>query len=117
MTIGTGATILGLANLMIGGIMLMIPILAIDAGYMDWITACLIMASATCYTAYLQVKHLGKANNIKELIINHFKGDHTYTNIYNIIIWSNFAVLVVIYFQLFCIQIQGLFDTDYQFIP
>lgn len=53
MTIGTGAIIVGLANVMKGGIMLMIPILAIDAGYMDWIVACQIMACVTYYTAYL----------------------------------------------------------------
>lgn len=65
MTIGTAATLVGLINATIGGVMTVIPILALDAGYIDWMIACFLIACVTCYTAYLLVKHLGKAKNIK----------------------------------------------------
>lgn len=105
MTIGTGTTLVGLINGMIGGIMLVVPILSLDAGYVDWMVACILLAPITCYTAYLLIRHLGKSKNIKYLILNHFKGDHTYTTVYNIVIWFNFMGQIIIYFKLFCVQI------------
>lgn len=105
MAIGTGITLVGLVNAMIGIVMPMIPILAQDAGYVDWAIACILLAAVTCYTGYLMVKHLGKSKNIKHLILNHFNGDHTYAYIYNIIIWISFAAANVAYFRLFCIQV------------
>ena len=111
MTIGTGVTLLGLINAMIGMVMPIVPILAQDAGYVDWIIGGLLIAISTCYTGYLLVKHLGKSKNIKHLILNHFKGDQTYTHIYNAIIWVSFAGGNVAYFRLFCIQVSGLFNT------
>lgn len=112
MTIGTGVTLVGLINGMIGIVMPVIPILAQDAGYVDWMIACIFLATTICYTGYLLVKHLGKSKNIKYLILNHFKGDHTYSHIYNFIIWVSFAASIVAYFRLFCIQISGLFNTS-----
>jgi amino acid permease len=111
MTIGFGTTLIGLINAAIGGAMLVIPILALDAGYIEWIIGCLALACITTYTAYLLVKHLGKAKNIKYLVLYHFKGDHTYTTLYNIVIWFSFMSAMIIYYKLFCIQIQGLFGA------
>jgi hypothetical protein len=105
MTIGTWTTLIGILNATIGGSMLVIPILALDAGYVDWMIGCCVLAFVTCYTAYLLVKHLGKAKNIKYLILYHFKGDHTYTIIYNIVISFTFLSTMISYFKLFCIQI------------
>jgi hypothetical protein len=109
MTIGTGTTLVGLINATIGGSMLMLPILSMKAGYLDWGFACIILCMVCMYTAYLLVKHLGKAKNIKYLILGHFKGDRLYTTIYNIVIWFSFMSSQIIYFKLFCIQIEGLF--------
>ncbi len=109
MTIGTIPTVAGLVNAMIGGTMLVIPILAMNSGYLDWIIGCLVICCITFYTAYLLVHHLGKAKNIKYLILNHFGNDNTYTIIYNIVIWFSFATAMITYFQLFCVMIKGLF--------
>ena len=105
MTIGTGTTLVGLINATIGGSMLMLPILAMKAGYLDWGFGCIILCMVCMYTAYLLVKHLGKAKNIKYLILGHFKRDHFYTTLYNIVIWFSFMSSQIIYFKLFCIQI------------
>jgi hypothetical protein len=103
MTIGTGTTLVGLINATIGGTILVIPILAMKAGYMDWGIGCVLMCIITAYTAYLLTRHLGKAPNVKFLILHHFKGDHFYTTLYNIIIWFSFMGSEIIYFRLFCI--------------
>jgi amino acid permease len=105
MTIGTVTTLVGLINATIGGSMLMLPVLSMKAGYLDWGFGCTILCLVCMYTAYLLVKHLGKAKNIKFLILGHFKGDHLYTTIYNIVIWFSFMSTQIIYFKLFCIQI------------
>ena len=75
MTIGSVASLAGLLNAMIGGTMLIIPILAMKCGYWDWIIGCLAICLITGYTAQLMVRHLGKAKNIKYLLLNHF--DHS----------------------------------------
>lgn len=116
MTIGTGTTLVGLINAMIGAYVLVIPILSLKAGYADWLIGCVLLGCISTYTAYLLTRHLGKAPNIKHLILNHFKGDHFYTTLYNIVIWFSFMGAELIYFQLFCIQIRGLFG-DLPFLP
>lgn len=109
MTISNGTTLVGLINAMIGGYVLVIPVLSLKAGYLDWIFGCIILGCVAVYTALLLVKHLGSAPNVKFLILHHFKGDHFYTTTYNIVIWFSFMGGMVIYFKLFCIQITGLF--------
>lgn len=105
MTIGTPTTLVGLLNAMIGGSMLVIPVLGMEAGYLSWTINCILICIVTGYTAYLLVTHLGKAKNIKYLILAHFKQDHTYTSLYNIVIWFSFLSAMLIYFNLFCTQI------------
>ena len=109
MTIGTLPTLAGLINAMVGGTILVIPILAMNSGYLDWILGCLIICSISCYTAYLLVHHLGKAKNIKYLILNHFNQNTCYTVAYNIVIWFSFATAMIAYFKLFCVMLVGLF--------
>jgi len=109
MTVGTGTTLVGLINAAIGGSMLVIPILSLKSGYLDWGIACILLCVITAYTAYLMTRHLGKAKNVKYLILYHFKHDHFYTTMYNMVIWFSFMGAIIIYFKLFCIQIEGLF--------
>lgn len=68
MAIGSVATLVGLLNAMIGGTMLIIPILALTAGTMEQLLFSLVLGLITAYTAYLLVSHLGTAKNIKHLI-------------------------------------------------
>lgn len=108
MTIGTTTTVIGLLNAMIGGSMLIIPIDGKDAGYLSWTIRCILIGGTTAYTAYLLVKHLGKAKNIKYLILAHFGQDRKYTTLYNCTIWFSFLSAMILYFSLFCVQIEGL---------
>lgn len=116
MTISTRTTIIGLINATVGGTLLVIPILSLNAGYLDWGLGGTLLCCITAYTALLLVRHLGKAPNIKFLILAHFKGDRFYTSAYNIVIWFSFMAAEIIYFKLFCIQIQSLFGWK-EFVP
>jgi amino acid permease len=70
--ISNGETVIGLLNGMIGGTILVLPILGLRAGYISILLICAVMGAISCYTAYLIILHLGKASNIKESILNHF---------------------------------------------
>lgn len=62
MTEGTtnAVTVLGLANGMIGGTILILPLLGLTTGYITSLIVCLIMGGISYYTAKLIVVHLGK---------------------------------------------------------
>jgi hypothetical protein len=59
--ISNSMTVLGLANGMIGGTILVLPIIGLTTGYISSLPVCLLMGAVSCYTAYLIVLHLGKA--------------------------------------------------------
>ncbi len=108
MAIGSVATLVGLLNAMIGGTMLIIPILALTAGTMEQLLFSLVLGLITAYTAYLLVSHLGTAKNIKHLILGHFGEDVRVTSVYNVIIWFSFTSAMIVYFNLFCVQVEAL---------
>lgn len=117
MTIGTVASLAGLLNAMIGGTMLIIPVLAMKCGYWDWIVGCLVICLITGYTAQLLVRHLGKAKNIKYLLLNHFEQSRAVTVAYNVVICLSFLAAMLVYFQLFYEQVKGLlgeFDLQHE---
>jgi len=92
--------------------MLIIPVDGKDAGYISWTIRCILICAACGYTAYILVSHLGKAKNIKYLILAHFGQDRTYTTLYNCTIWFSFFSSMALYFSLFCVQIEGLFGKN-----
>ena len=117
MTIGENAVLAGLLNTMLGGSMLVLPIAAMTGGYLIWATSAVLLGLIQGYNAYLLVKHLGKANTIEEFILNHFENNTVYLKIYSIVVWFSFVSAMVLYFPLFCSQIQGLLELDMPYLP
>jgi len=93
---------------MIGGTVLILPILGMKAGYINIIVICLLMGIMSYYTGILIISHLGISKNIKYSILAHFSNNVVYLNIYNILIWLNFISTFIVYFQLIVMQISGL---------
>jgi len=116
MAIGSAATLVGLLNAMIGGTMLIVPILALTAGSVEQLLFSLVLGLVTAYTAYLLVSHLGVAKNIKHLILGHFAEDLRVTSVYNMMIWLSFTSAMIVYFNLFCVQVEALLGGT-QFLP
>lgn len=56
---------LGLLNGMIGGTILVLPLLGINTGYLLIPCVSLLYGSISFYTCYLIVHHLGECKNIK----------------------------------------------------
>ena len=101
-------TVLGMLNGMIGIIALLLPILGITAGYLTSIWVCLGIGLITYYTAYLLILHLGRGKSMKECILAHFDQDYRYMTIYSCIIWVSFFAIILGFFGVACIQINGL---------
>ena len=56
---------LGLLNGMIGGTILVLPLMATHAGYILIPFINILIASISCYTLFIIVSHLGECKNIK----------------------------------------------------
>lgn len=116
MAINNLTTVIGLLNGMIGGTILILPLLGMKTGYLMIALVCIFMGFLSGYTAYLIILHLGKSRNIKEAVLQHFKGDFKYTVIYNTFIGISFMPCLIAYFRLLCLQLEGLFAPS-PFIP
>ena len=77
MTISNWMAALALVNGTTGGVVLVLPIIALDAGWL-MIPILIFIASICCYyTATLMFMHLGNTQAINKSIMNHF-GNHKY---------------------------------------
>jgi len=54
-------TVLGLVNGMMGGTILVLPIIGLASGYISSLLGCFIMGIISCYTVYIIVLHIGKS--------------------------------------------------------
>lgn len=101
-------TIFGLLNGMIGSTILILPLIGIETGYITTLIVCLSTGGVCYYTGNLIVVHLGKAKNIKESILHHFDQNYYYMMAYAFIIWCSEIPILAMYFNLICLQIEGL---------
>jgi hypothetical protein len=98
-------TVAGLLNGMIGGTILVLPIIGMTSGYITTILICSFVGFVSYYTAHLIVVHLGKAKNMTECILNHFNNNYFIMALYAFIIWCGQIPILILYFNLICLQI------------
>lgn len=91
-------TILGMVNGMIGGLILILPVYALEAGYI----MTLIVIAVTCifsyYSCYLCIIHMGKEVDLDYAILRHFNGSKVAKIIYDLCVWTNLILLALLYF-------------------
>jgi hypothetical protein len=92
-------------------------IVGIVVGYMSVVFITVVIAMISGYTAFLIVKHLGTAPNIKEAILDHFDGDKRFAIAYNAFISLTFFPVFFGYFHLLVLQLKGLFHIDSWILP
>lgn len=87
--------IIGMVNGMIGGLILILPVFALGAGW----AICLIVIFVTCgfsyYSCYLCIIHLGDQPDLDYAIFRHFNGNKVIKIFYDICVWSNLMFLAV----------------------
>ena len=101
--------VLALANGMIGGTILVLPIIGLETGWAFILPVSVGMGVLSCYTAYLVVLHLGQAKDIKKCILAHVNQNPFFVNAYSILICLSCLTYVIIYFRLICLQLMGMF--------
>ena len=101
--------VIGMVNGMIGGLILVLPLLALQAGTI--VSAAIIFISGTCsyYSSMLCVKHLGPYSDLDEAITKHFNHNRVIKILYDIVVFVNLSLLLVVYFELIVQQWEGLF--------
>ncbi len=112
MAIGKPLTIVGLANGMIGGTILVLPVLGLTSGYIAIPLIAVTFGLISFYSATLIVTHLGKSTNITECIYEHFNQDRKYSVIYNIIIALSLMGFLLAYFPLIVKMLEGIFHPS-----
>ena len=90
--------VIGMINGMIGGVILVLPLLALEAGTLVSLTVILISGIFSYYSCMLCVKHLGPYADLDEAIMEHFNHNKILKIFYDIIVFLNLSLLLVLYF-------------------
>ena len=90
--------VIGMVNGMIGGVILVLPLLALEAGSVVSATVILISGICSYYSSMLCVKHLGPYSDLDEAVMHHFNHHQFMKILYDIIVFLNLSLLLVLYF-------------------
>lgn len=65
--------IIALVNGMLGGVILILPVMAMHSGTVLSLIVILVTGSFSYYSCLLCIKHLGEHSDLDQAILNHFK--------------------------------------------
>ena len=100
-------SIIGMLNGMLGGTILVVPLLGKESGYLMIPVVTLYFGLVSWYCTYLLVYHLGDHKSIAESFTEHFNGKLLPGQIFNVLVDLAMGVVLIIYFQLACKQVEG----------
>jgi hypothetical protein len=107
-------TVVGMVNGMIGGLILILPVLALNAGYLLSFIVILLTGLFSYYSCYLCVIHMGDQPDLDFAILRHFNGNKAVKVFYDLCVWSNLMLIDMLYFELIMMQWEGLvFHEEY----
>ena len=101
-------TVIGLVNGMIGGIILVLPILALRTGYLLIAPISIISGFFSYFSSLLCLRHLRNFKDLDEAVLHHFNNQKRYKIFYDVNIMISLTVLLIFYFGLICQQWEGL---------
>ena len=101
-------TIVALVNGMIGGIILIMPLLSLKTGMALIAPTCLLMGFFSYFSCLLCLKHLRNYKDLDEAIYRHFGNRKVFKIGYDLSIVVSMSVLLVLYFDLICKQWEGM---------
>ena len=108
MTISNVMTVVGLLNGMIGGVILVLPLLALKTGSLLILPITIFTGFVSYYTCLLCIRHLKNFKNLDAAIYHHFGKKMSYKIFYDIIIIVSITTLLILYFSLICEQWSGI---------
>ena len=92
--------VIGMVNGMIGGVILVLPLLALDAGTVSTFIVVFLSGIFSYYSCQLCVRHLGNCPDLDEAILHHFDHSKFMKIFYDIIVFLNLSFLLILYFDL-----------------
>lgn len=108
MTISNRMTVIALVNGMIGGIILVMPIMALNTGYLLIAPLAIILGFFSYFSCLLCIRHLKNYSDLDEAVLKHFGDNRRYKILYDIIIVISMTVLLILYFNLICEQWESM---------
>lgn len=101
---GMATTVVALVNGMIGGSILVIPLVALQAGWLLTVLVILFTGVFSYYSCYLSIIHLGDQVDLDHALLRHFNGSKFLKIFYDFCVWSGILLLLTLYFELIVIQ-------------
>lgn len=99
---------IAMINGMIGGLILVLPILAMYGGTVLSFLVILVTGFFSYYSCYLCVLHLGKNSDLDKAILEHFNQSKVMRIFYDLLVFLNLLFLLMLYFNLIVTQWKGL---------
>jgi hypothetical protein len=90
----------------------LLPIIGLNTGYLMSCIASLFVGLTSYFTCNLVVVHLGTSKNMTECVVEHFDGRYGFMVVYAFVIWIGQIPLLILYYNLICIQLEGLFGES-----
>jgi amino acid permease len=110
-------TVLGMVNGMIGGLILLLPVYTLEAGYLLSLIVIVFTGVFSLYSCYLCVIHMGDQPDLDYTILRHFNGARWPKIFYDFCVWSCLVLIDMLYFELIMIQWEGLIPPhEFSFI-
>jgi len=101
-------TVIGLSNGMIGGTILVLPLLALKTGWLLITPITLISGFFSYFSCLLCLRHLRNYKSLDVAIFHHFGKKKAYKIFYDVIIVISISALLILYFSLICEQWEGI---------
>lgn len=92
--------IVALVNGMIGGVILVLPILALNTGYIYSLIIILVSGFFSFYSCFLYIEHLSSHSDSDKAIYYHFGSSKAITIFYNLSVFVNMQFILITYFLL-----------------
>lgn len=90
--------IIGMVNGMIGGVILVLPLLTLNTGTVTTGIIIILSGIFSYYSCMLCVKHLGTFSDLDEAILHHFNKNVFLKVFYDFVVFLNLFLLLILYF-------------------
>jgi amino acid permease len=93
-----------MVNGMIGGFILILPVDALNAGFVYSLIVIIVIGAFSYYSCYISIAHIGDQKDLDYAMFNHFGKSYIIKVIYDLTVFSNLLFIGFLYFDLICIQ-------------
>ena len=100
--------IIAMVNGMIGGLILVLPLLAAQGGSILSGIIIVVTGFFSFYSCYLCLIHLAEFSDLDKALLYHFNGSKIIKIFYDLLVFTNLVFLLLLYFNLIVQQWQGL---------